>query len=86
MVGLVVLLACSIPLFSMRLGTSDAGNLTKSDTTRRAYDLLSTGFGPGFNGPLILAVDLSHGGDAALLPKVVDAVERTPGVEFVRPP
>jgi len=83
--GLVVLLACSIPLFSIRLGTSDAGNLKKSDTTRRAYDLLSTGFGPGFNGPLILAVDLSHGGDPALLPKVVNAVESTPGVEFVLP-
>ena len=83
--GLVVLLACSIPLFSIRLGSSDAGNLPKSDTTRRAYDLLSSGFGPGFNGPLILAVDLSHGGGSALLPDVVKAVESTPGVEFVLP-
>jgi RND superfamily putative drug exporter len=83
--GLVVLLACSIPLFSIRLGSSDAGNLPKSDTTRRAYDLLSSGFGPGFNGPLILAVDLSHGGGSALLPDVVKAVERTSGVEFVLP-
>jgi RND superfamily putative drug exporter len=83
--GLVVLLACSIPLFSIRLGSSDAGNLPKADTTRRAYDLLSSGFGPGFNGPLILAVDLSHGGGPAVLPNVVRAVESTPGVEFVFP-
>src|SRR5205823_2514366 len=51
--GLVVVLA--LPLFKMRLGAADAGNDPKSLTTRQAYDLLSEGFGPGYNGPLLLA-------------------------------
>ena len=83
--ALAVLVALSIPLFSIRLGSSDAGNLPKNDTTRRAYDLLSRGFGPGFNGPLVLAVDLSHGGDDATLTKIGEAVRATPGVKFVSP-
>ena len=48
----------AIPFFSLRLGFSDAGNDPTTDTTRRAYDLLADGFGPGFNGPLVLAGDV----------------------------
>src|SRR3989475_3060813 len=55
LVGLVALAALSLPLFSMRLGAADAGNDPEHLTTRRAYDLLSDGFGPGFNGPRLLA-------------------------------
>ena len=47
--------SCSaIPYFDMRLGSSDAGNGPTSLHTRRAYDLLAEGFGPGFNGPLLV--------------------------------
>ena len=49
------------PTVSMRLGFSDAGNGPTSDTTRQAYDLLSRGFGPGFNGPLLLAARTPDG-------------------------
>jgi RND superfamily putative drug exporter len=46
----------AVPLFSMRLAFTDAGNDPPSLTTRQAYDLLAQGFGPGFNGPLVVAV------------------------------
>lgn len=50
--GVIVLVA--LPFFSMRLGNSDQGNDPVGTTTRTAYDMLATGFGPGFNGPLQL--------------------------------
>jgi RND superfamily putative drug exporter len=53
--GLLVLLA--IPLFSIRLGFGDYGNLPEDKTVRRAYDLLAEGFGPGSNGPLLVLVE-----------------------------
>jgi len=84
--GLVILVALAIPLFSIRLGTSDAGNLPTTDTTRRAYDLLSEGFGPGFNGPLVLAAELHGPADAATMRAVSTTVASTPGVAFASPP
>src|SRR5690606_12735289 len=48
-VALVVLVAPALPATAMRLGFGDAGNRPTSDTTRRAYDLLADGFGPGVN-------------------------------------
>ncbi|MFP5224820.1 MAG: MMPL family transporter, partial [Actinomycetota bacterium] len=53
LVGLGALLALSAPLLDIRIGVADAGNGPESRTTRRAYDLVSEGFGPGFNGPLV---------------------------------
>ena len=84
--GLAVLITLTIPLFSIRLGLADAGNDPEELTTRRAYDLLSEGFGPGFNGPLILATELSDPADVAPLGAVVRAVHGTPGVAFVTSP
>ena len=49
----------SVPLLSLRLGMSDAGTNAPTSTERQAYDLLADGFGPGFNGPLTLVVDLT---------------------------
>ena len=51
------------PLFSMRLAFTDAGNDPTSLTTRQAYDLLAQGFGPGFNGPLVVAADMQGPAD-----------------------
>jgi RND superfamily putative drug exporter len=85
--GLVVLLVLAAPVFSMRLGFADAGNRPTSDTTRQAYDLLSKGFGPGFNGPLILATETPTG--PAAKPALADLSKRvaaTHGVAFVTPP
>ena len=50
--SIIVLVA--LPFFSLRLGSSDQGNDPVGTTTRQAYDLLAAGFGPGFNGPLLL--------------------------------
>ena len=49
------------PFLGLRLGFSDEGNYAEDTTTRKAYDLLAEGFGPGFNGPLILATEMPAG-------------------------
>jgi RND superfamily putative drug exporter len=82
-----ILLACIVPVFSLRLGFGDAGNRLETDTTRRAYDLLSEAFGPGFNSPILIVVDTPGG--ASDMPKVqqlADAAARTPGVASVTAP
>ncbi len=53
----------AIPFFSLRLGFSDEGNYPEETTTRKAYDLLAAGFGPGFNGPLLLSTEIPEGTD-----------------------
>jgi putative drug exporter of the RND superfamily len=57
--ALAVLVVLAVPLTSLRLAFSDAGNDPTSLTTRQAYDLLADGFGPGFNGPLVIAAELA---------------------------
>jgi RND superfamily putative drug exporter len=85
--GLAVMLALAVPALSLRLGSSDAGQDPESSTTRKAYDLLATGFGPGFNGPLQL-VAKTPGGKADLprLAALSERVGRLPGVASVTPP
>jgi putative drug exporter of the RND superfamily len=56
--ALAALVILAVPLLSMQFAFSDAGNDPQSLTTRQAYDLLSQGFGPGFNGPLVIAAEL----------------------------
>ena len=65
--GLAFLLLLAIPLLSMRLAFPDAGGNPKADTSRQAYDLVAEGFGPGFNGPLVLAAEFPKGADTAAL-------------------
>src|SRR4051795_925875 len=60
-----LLLVLAIPVLSMQLGSADAGTDPTSTTTRRAYDLLAVGFGPGFNGPLQVVAELPGGAGAA---------------------
>jgi RND superfamily putative drug exporter len=83
--SLVVLLALAAPALSMRLGQTDAGTLSTTSTQRRAYDLLGTGFGKGFNGPLLLVAEVPSGGTAALTP-VVTAIGQDPDVAAVGQP
>ncbi len=78
--ALAVLLVLGIPYLDMRLGSSDVGNGPESLHTRRAYDLLAAGFGPGFNGPLIVAVEHEGGLDPDTLGRLVAALRSTPGV------
>ncbi|HJX47018.1 MAG TPA: MMPL family transporter, partial [Gaiellaceae bacterium] len=82
----VLMLALAAPVLWLRLGSSDTGNNPTSFTTKRAYDLLAQGFGPGFNGPLSLVVKLPHAGDTATLDAFSAAVRRTPDVAAVAPP
>ena len=84
--ALAVLLALAAPALHMRLATSDASTYKKSDTTRVAYDLLKQGFGAGFNGPLLLAVELPNKGDQAPLQKISAALSSQPGIASVLPP
>jgi RND superfamily putative drug exporter len=85
-IGTAVLLLLAAPVLSMRLGFVDAGNNPTSTQSRQAYDLLSEGFGPGFNGPFLLAVQLPPGGDATSeLASLRTAIAQTPGVASVTP-
>jgi RND superfamily putative drug exporter len=83
--GSAVLVILSLPLLDLRLGFGDTGNLPEDYTARKAYDLISDGFGPGYNAPLVLLSD-----DPAATPALLDAVASTvgadPGVAFVSPP
>jgi RND superfamily putative drug exporter len=83
--GFVILVALALPALGLRLGVADAGNDPSSFTTRRAYDLLTEGFGPGFNGPLLLATETHNPGDLATLNRVATAIRQTPGVAQVSP-
>ncbi len=76
--GVMVLIA--IPFFSMRLGSADSGSDPASSTTRKAYDLLAKGFGPGYNGPLQLVAQVSGPGQEAQFVRIERAVAATPGV------
>jgi RND superfamily putative drug exporter len=84
-VGLAIVLLLAVPVLSMRLGFDDAGNDPSGSQTREAYDLLSRGFGPGFNGPFLLAIQLPPGGGSAAVDQLHSAVAATPGVASVSP-
>jgi len=84
-VGLVVIVALGLPVFALRLGFSDAGNEPTTTTSRRAYDLLAEGFGPGFNGPLIMLADHTDSQAKTDFATVLARVARTPGVAQVSP-
>ncbi len=83
--ALVVLVTLAIPLFSMRLAFTDAANDPTSLTTRQAYDLLAEGFGPGFNGPLVVAAPLPSAADSRAMTTVDQALRATPGIAFAAP-
>ena len=82
----LVLLVLAIPVLDMRLGQADAGTDPTSTTHRRAYDLLAAGFGEGFNGPLLITVDLGASGDQTVLEAIATAVGADAGVQAVSPP
>ena len=85
-IGTGILVVLSIPIFGLHLGFSDEGNYPEESTTRQAYDLVAEGFGPGYNGPFILAVDIESPADAAVVPALADAVAAVDGVDRVNPP
>src|SRR5215831_7189251 len=64
-VTLIVLLLLASPVLAVRLGLADSSTAPKDQTTRKAYDLLTTGFGPGFTEPIPVVVDLQSDHQAA---------------------
>jgi putative drug exporter of the RND superfamily len=82
--GVLALALLAAPVFSMRLGMTDNGVSPTSMTTRRAYDLLADGFGPGFNGPLLLSVELD-GATVDDLAPLEAAIADDAGVQAVSP-
>jgi RND superfamily putative drug exporter len=80
-----LLLALASPALGLRLGLADAGTDPSSQTTRTAYDLVSRGFGPGFNGPLFVAVRLPSA-DQTALRRITAALRRADGVAAVSLP
>jgi len=85
-VSLAAMIALLVPVFAMRLDSSDAGNDPGSTSSREAFDLLANGFGAGFNGPLLLVAELSGHNQAAALPALRAAVSATPDVVAVTAP
>ncbi|MFC8066223.1 MMPL family transporter [Streptomyces sp. NPDC057293] len=87
LLGVIGLGAAAIPASDLELGLPDDGSQPTSTTQRRAYDLLSDGFGPGFNGPLVVVVD-AKGSDAPkdAFTQVSDEIKGLDGVVAVTPP
>ena len=82
--GALALCLLAAPAFSMRLGMTDNGASPTSMTTRQSYDLLADGFGPGFNGPLLLSARL-EGATIDDLAPLEAAIAADPGVQAVAP-
>lgn len=80
-----LLVALALPAAAMRLGFGDAGNRPETDTTRRAYDLLAEGFGPGANGPLILAASTPDQEARQVLEQLHDRLGAVDGVADTTP-
>ncbi|WP_405663513.1 MMPL family transporter [Streptomyces sp. NBC_01166] len=84
--GVIGLGAIAVPAASLEMGLPDDGAQPKSTTQRQAYDMLSDGFGPGFNGPLMVVVDTRNSSDGkAAVNRVSDEIEGSGGVAAVTP-
>jgi len=87
--SVAILVILTVPLFGIRLGFSDAGNLPENNTGRKAYDLVSDGFGAGSNGKLLLVAEVPAGVDISNpkpLIQVSKQLEGVQGVQTVSPP
>ncbi|GFJ96617.1 MMPL family transporter [Phytohabitans rumicis] len=88
--ALVILGLLAVPLFSIRFGQVDAGTDPTSQTDRRAYDLIASGFGPGANGPLTVVVSLPSGQSSTdtqnTLSSLQQTLAKTAGVASVSTP
>ncbi len=82
LLAVAALVALSLPALGMRLGFADSGTDDPGKTTRKAYDLLAAGFGPGVNGPLIVLTE----GTGQAARTAHQAIAGTDGVAAVTPP
>jgi RND superfamily putative drug exporter len=84
--ALLVLVVLAIPIFQLELGQNDLSALPKSTTARQNYDSLTQGFGPGVNGPLLIAAKFQTAEEAKLsLPVIEKQVAAAPDVAAVSP-
>jgi putative drug exporter of the RND superfamily len=72
----------AVPMFSLRLGFGDFGNASEDSTVRKAYDIIAEGFGPGFNGPLLVTVTGDTAADPEAVSQFVATLSKTEGVAF----
>ncbi|MGF1595789.1 MAG: MMPL family transporter [Acidimicrobiales bacterium] len=86
LVGSTILLALAAPVLGLRLGFSDEGNFPENTSTRRAYDLIAEGFGPGYNGPLLVTAVLDQPAAMAQVQVLQAEIAATPGVAVASPP
>ncbi|WP_328334124.1 MMPL family transporter [Kribbella sp. NBC_00382] len=87
LVTVIGLGALAIPATQLELGLPDDSTAAPASTQRKAYELLSEGFGPGFNGPLMIVVDAAGSADPkAAAAGTADAVRKLPDVAVVTPP
>jgi putative drug exporter of the RND superfamily len=84
--GAAILLALAAPALGMRLGFPDAGNDPPDTMTRQSYDLNTEGFGPGTNGPLVIAAELPDRSASSDIDQFAQTLRRTDGVSFVPDP
>ena len=84
--SILIMLACVLPVLGLRLDSSDAGNDPSNTSTYRAFNLLSDGFGPGFNGPLEIVAQLDNPSQQAQLAGLRTALTKTPDVVAVTTP
>lgn len=82
--GAVLMIALAAPVLALNLGFPDDGTKPESRTERRAYDLIADGFGPGANGPLVIAVDISQ--DKSVVAPLAEAVAADPGITSIGEP
>ncbi|CAM5437371.1 MMPL family transporter OS=Streptomyces alboniger OX=132473 GN=CP975_14590 PE=4 SV=1 [Streptomyces alboniger] len=86
LLGVVGLVRIAVPATQLELGLPDDGSQPTSTTQRRAYDLLSKGFGPGFDGPLMIVVDAKNSDDPkTAATAVTDGVKGLKDVVTVTP-
>ncbi|WP_130799421.1 MMPL family transporter [Streptomyces otsuchiensis] len=86
LVAVIGLGALAAPALGLRLGFADAGNDPEDSTTRIAYELLADGFGPGVNGPLVIAVEGGDGGAQAAGAQAAERLAEAGGVASVTGP
>ncbi|GAA4971749.1 MMPL family transporter [Yinghuangia aomiensis] len=85
--GILGLGALALPVLDLRMALPDDGHKPRDTTQRKAYDLLANGFGPGFNGPLIITVNTGEHRDARIAAdKASQIVGALNGVAAVGPP
>jgi putative drug exporter of the RND superfamily len=86
-VSATLLILLALPVLSMRLGFGDTGNFPESDTSRRAYDMIAEGFGPGYNDPIMVVAESQEGApDQSEVEDLAGRLESTEGVASVANP